>query len=95
MQLQRPTLGRTPTHILRMRTQITLCEGGCAQVSLQELAKTMSNQEKFKSGVLWTWTTFITAVFEYDTAKIVHIKNKKVGVMNRVIQLGIVLYIIV
>lgn len=36
-----------------------------------------------------------TAVFEYDTPKIVHIKNKKVGFLNRFVQLAIVLYIIV
>lgn len=36
-----------------------------------------------------------SAVLEYDTPKIVHIKNKKVGILNRLVQLAIVLYIIV
>lgn len=34
------------------------------------------------------------AIFEYDTAKIVHIKSKKVGLINRMIQLLIIVYII-
>ena len=50
--------------------------------------------DKCKEGCSWAWGSFLTAVFEYDTAKIVHIKNKKVGLMNRVVQLGIVGYII-
>jgi P2X purinoceptor 4 len=36
-----------------------------------------------------------SAVLEYDTPKIVHIKNKKVGFLNRVVQAAIFLYIIV
>lgn len=36
----------------------------------------------------------LTAFFEYDTAKIVHIKSKKVGLINRLIQLAIIVYII-
>eukprot|EP00058_Branchiostoma_floridae_P020335 XP_002605825.1 hypothetical protein BRAFLDRAFT_84310 [Branchiostoma floridae] len=36
----------------------------------------------------------VQVVFEYDTPRIVHIKNKKVGLINRVIQLGIIGYII-
>ena len=36
----------------------------------------------------------IAAFFEYDTPKIVHISNKKVGVINRLIQLCIIGYII-
>ena len=36
----------------------------------------------------------ISVLFEYDTPKIVHIKNKTVGIINRVIQLGILAYII-
>lgn len=36
-----------------------------------------------------------SAVLEYDTPKIVHIKNKKVGTLNRLVQVAIVLYIIV
>ena len=39
--------------------------------------------------------SMVSAVVEYDTAKIVHIKNWKVGLMNRFIQLAIVSYIIV
>ena len=53
-----------------------------------------SGKEKCKEGCVWALSTFVSAVFEYDTAKIVHIKNKKVGLMNRVVQLGIVGYII-
>ena len=34
------------------------------------------------------------AVFEYDTPKIVHIKNKKVGIVNRLVQMIIVGYIV-
>ena len=57
-------------------------------------SKMGGKKEKCKEGFLWTWNTFITATFEYDTAKIVHIKNKKVGFMNRLVQLGIIGYII-
>ena len=39
-------------------------------------------------------STIAEAIFEYDTAKIVHIKSKKVGVINRLIQLLIIAYII-
>ncbi|XP_058963911.2 P2X purinoceptor 4-like isoform X1 [Pocillopora verrucosa] len=38
--------------------------------------------------------TVLAAVFEYDTAKIVHIKSKRVGVINRLIQLVIIVYVI-
>ena len=34
------------------------------------------------------------ALFEYDTPKFIHIKNKKVGLVNRLVQLCIVGYII-
>ena len=37
----------------------------------------------------------VSAVFEYDTSKIVHIRNKKVGCANRLVQLVIFAYIIV
>lgn len=47
-----------------------------------------------REGCVWVWETFTSAVFEYDTAKIVHIKNKKVGFMNRLIQVAIIGYII-
>ena len=50
--------------------------------------------EKCREGCIWAWTRFATTAFEYDTAKIVHIKNKKVGVMNRIVQLGIIGYMI-
>ncbi|XP_041378832.1 P2X purinoceptor 4-like [Gigantopelta aegis] len=36
----------------------------------------------------------VGVLFEYDTPKFVHIKSKKVGVINRLVQLGIVGYII-
>lgn len=42
-------------------------------------------------------TGFYSAIglfFEYDTAKIVHIRSKKVGLINRFIQLVIIAYII-
>lgn len=48
-----------------------------------------------KHGCAVVCGSLVSALFEYDTAKIVHIKNKKVGMMNRLIQLGIVGYIIV
>lgn len=36
----------------------------------------------------------VSAVFEYDTSKIVHIRNKKVGLLNRLVQLAIVAYVV-
>lgn len=42
----------------------------------------------------WAWNVFVTAAFEYDTPKIVHIQNKKVGVLYRLFQLGIVGFMI-
>ena len=36
----------------------------------------------------------VKAFFEYDTPKIVHIKSKKVGLINRFIQLVILGYIV-
>ena len=36
----------------------------------------------------------LAVFFEYDTNKIVHIKSKKVGLINRFIQLVIIVYII-
>ena len=43
----------------------------------------------------WGYTlSATTALLEYDTAKIVHIHNKKVGIMNRLVQLAIVGYIV-
>ena len=38
--------------------------------------------------------TGVDIFFEYDTEKIVHIKSKKVGLINRLIQLVIIGYII-
>ena len=38
---------------------------------------------------MWAWNVFIAATFEYDTPKIVHIQNKKVGVLYRLLQLCI------
>ena len=35
----------------------------------------------------------VTSLLEYDTPKIVHIRNKKIGVINRIIQIGIIAYI--
>ena len=43
----------------------------------------------------WSYTlSAATTLLEYDTAKIVHIHNKKVGIMNRLVQLVIVGYIV-
>ena len=39
-------------------------------------------------------SAFAAAVLEYDTNKIVHIKSKKVGLINRIIQLVIIGYVI-
>lgn len=36
----------------------------------------------------------VSALLEYNTAKIVHIHNKKVGALNRLVQLAIVVYIV-
>jgi len=44
-----------------------------------------------KSGV----STAIAAFVEYDTPKIVHIQSKKVGVINRLLQAVIIVYIVV
>ncbi|XP_077995539.1 P2X purinoceptor 4-like isoform X3 [Glandiceps talaboti] len=41
------------------------------------------------------WCQFVVdATLEYDTPKIVHIKSKKVGFINRIIQLAIITYIV-
>ena len=42
----------------------------------------------------WLVATALCIAFEYDTPKYVHIRNKKIGVINRLVQLGIVGYII-
>ncbi|KAL5496267.1 hypothetical protein EMCRGX_G012512 [Ephydatia muelleri] len=42
-----------------------------------------------KEKCMWAWNVFIAATFEYDTPKIVHIQNKKVGVLYRLLQLCI------
>ncbi len=47
-----------------------------------------------KAGFLSAVSSVSSAVLEYDTPKIVHIKNKKVGFLNRLVQVAIVLYII-
>ena len=39
------------------------------------------------------FTRMLNAFLEYETAKVVHISNKTVGLINRIIQLAIVLYI--
>jgi P2X purinoceptor 4 len=36
----------------------------------------------------------VISFFEYKTPKIVHIKSKKVGILNRLIQISIIAYII-
>ena len=50
--------------------------------------------DKAKDVVKSGATKAITAFFEYDTPKIVHIKSKTVGIINRIIQLCIISYII-
>jgi len=52
-------------------------------------------EEPKKSYLTLGFEKFIQATFEYDTPKIVHIKNKKVGIVNRSVQLIIIAYIIV
>jgi P2X purinoceptor 4 len=47
-----------------------------------------------KESFLWLGSLAISTVFEYDTPKYVHIKNKKIGLLNRLIQLAIVAYVI-
>lgn len=39
-------------------------------------------------------TLLVETVFEYDTPKYVHIKNKKIGVIYRLVQLAILAYVI-
>ena len=48
-----------------------------------------------RSGVSAGWGALVSTAFEYDTPKIVHIKNKKVGILNRLVQLAILGYVIV
>ena len=42
---------------------------------------------------LRSYVTVLGSFFEYDTAKVVHIPSKKVGVVNRFIQGAIIFYI--
>lgn len=42
----------------------------------------------------WLVGAAVCIAFEYDTPKYVHIRNKKIGVINRLVQLGIIGYII-
>ena len=39
-------------------------------------------------------TGFFGVLFEYDTPRIVHIRSKKVGAINRLLQLCIIGYVI-
>jgi len=43
---------------------------------------------------LRSYVTVLGSFFEYDTAKVVHIPSKKVGIINRLIQAAILFYII-
>ena len=43
---------------------------------------------------LRSYFTVLGSFFEYDTAKVVHIPSKKVGVINRFIQAAIVFYMV-
>ena len=38
--------------------------------------------------------SLVGIVFEYDTPKFVHIRNKKIGAINRLVQVAIIGYII-
>lgn len=38
------------------------------------------------------FTSMSDTFFDYDTPKMVQIKSKKVGAINRLVQMGIVLY---
>ena len=51
--------------------------------------KTMAKQQFSYFGTL-----IVETVFEYDTPKYVHIKNKKIGAMYRLVQLAILAYVI-
>ena len=55
----------------------------------------MSRWESSKVYATRGFKAFTEAVFEYDTPKIVHIKNKMVGLVNRLVQLIIIGYIVV
>jgi len=50
--------------------------------------------DKFKVNFMSVSTRVANATLEYDTAKIVHIKNKTVGVINRLVQLAIIGFIV-
>ena len=54
----------------------------------------MSTWEKFRSGLLSVGVSVANATLEYDTPKVVHIKNKVVGLFNRLVQLAIIGYIV-
>jgi len=41
-----------------------------------------------------SYVTVLGSFFEYDTAKVVHIPSKKVGIVNRCIQFAIIFYIV-
>lgn len=48
-----------------------------------------TNESSFISGLKLA----LKSVVEYDTPKIVHIKSKKIGFINRIIQICIIAYI--
>lgn len=54
----------------------------------------MSYWERTKSYTVTGFEALAEAAFEYDTPKIVHIKNRKVGIVNRLVQLIIIGYIV-
>ncbi|KAJ7387241.1 extracellularly ATP-gated cation channel [Desmophyllum pertusum] len=39
--------------------------------------------------------TLSATVFEYDTSKVVHIKSKTIGIINRLVQLTIIFYVLI
>ncbi len=59
-------------------------------MSLNTTVINIAPEQVVKSGL----SKAIGAFFEYDTPKVVHIRSKKVGVINRIIQLLILAYII-
>lgn len=58
------------------------------------IAYTVNSMGRCVEACRWLCDVLVATFFEYDTAKIVHIQNKKVGLLNRLVQIGIIGYII-
>lgn len=65
--------------------------GACLVIIISQIAIGMVNCRSLCVSFVGL---LVGILFEYDTPKFVHIKSKKVGVLNRLVQLGIVGYII-